>query len=543
MIQKKSTRLTAFLLCLAVLVSMLFLFSSCAKTTKDIAIIYTNDIHAGAEDNLGLATVAALKKDTIAEGYDTLLIDSGDLIQGSMFGTISKGKDMMNLLDSCGYDIATLGNHDFDFGAGNILTLAKEAKCEYVCCNLKDLQTGEYPFEPYVIKEIGGRRIAFVGIVTPETITASTPVYFKNENGEFIYDFCQGENGSRLYSRVQEVVDKARAEGVDYVIAISHLGSKDSSGVYRASCVAENTSGIDVFIDGHSHTVIESETVRNSKGKDVIITQTGTKLQFIGRLTISKKGEIKTELIGEYNLKDKMVEELVGAVKNKFSSKMGEVIGHTDFALPIYDEGGSRVVRTYETGIGDFVADAYRTVLDADIAIVNGGGVRTTIDAGDITYEELMNVHPFGNTVAKIKVTGKTLADMLEFSVKNYPKEHGGFLQVSGISFMVDVTVDSIAEVDENGMMMPIGEGDRRVQSILVNGEELDPDKIYTIASTDYILLNNGDGYVIDNEGIVKVDDMTDLDVLVRYLKEYLGGVMPDKYSNLYGENRIVILK
>ena len=543
MIQKKSTRLTAFLLCLAVLVSMLFLFSSCAKTTKDIAIIYTNDIHAGAEDNLGLATVAALKKDTIAEGYDTLLIDSGDLIQGSMFGTISKGKDMINLLDSCGYDIATLGNHDFDFGAGNILTLAKEAKCEYVCCNLKDLQTGEYPFEPYVIKEIGGRRIAFVGIVTPETITASTPVYFKNENGEFIYDFCQGENGSRLYSRVQEVVDKARAEGVDYVIAISHLGSKDSSGVYRASCVAENTSGIDVFIDGHSHTVIESETVRNSNGKDVIITQTGTKLQFIGRLTISKKGEIKTELIGEYNRKDKTVEELVGAVKNKFSSKMGEVIGHTDFALPIYDEGGSRVVRTYETGIGDFVADAYRTVLDADIAIVNGGGVRTTIDEGDITYEELMNVHPFGNTVAKIKVTGKTLADMLEFSVKNYPKEHGGFLQVSGISFMVDVTVDSIAEVDENGMMMPIGEGDRRVQSILVNGEALDPDKIYTIASTDYILLNNGDGYVIDNEGIVKVDDMTDLDVIVRYLKEYLGGVMPDKYSNLYGENRIVILK
>ena len=543
MIQKKLTRLTAFILSLVLLASVLFLFSSCAKTTKDIAIIYTNDIHAGAEDNLGLATVAALKKDTIAEGYDTLLVDSGDLIQGSMFGTISKGKDMMNLLDSCGYDIATLGNHDFDFGAGNILTLAKEAKCEYVCCNLKDLQTGEYPFEPYVIKEIGGRRIAFVGIVTPETITASTPVYFKNENGEFIYDFCQGENGSRLYSRVQEVVDKARAEGVDYVIAISHLGSKDSSGVYRASCVAENTSGIDVFIDGHSHTVIESETVRNSKGKDVIITQTGTKLQFIGRLTISQKGEIKTELIGEYNRKDKTVEELVGAVKNKFSSKMGEVIGHTDFALPIYDEGGSRVVRTYETGIGDFVADAYRTVLDADIAIVNGGGVRTTIDAGDITYEELMNVHPFGNTVAKIKVTGKTLADMLEFSVKNYPKEHGGFLQVSGISFMVDVTVDSIAEVDENGMMMPIGEGDRRVQSILVNGEELDPDKIYTIASTDYILLNNGDGYVIDNEGIVKVDDMTDLDVLVRYLKEYLGGVMPDKYSNLYGENRIVILK
>ncbi len=543
MIQKKLTRLTAFILSLVLLASVLFLFSSCAKTTKDIAIIYTNDIHAGAEDNLGLATVAALKKDTIAEGYDTLLIDSGDLIQGSMFGTISKGKDMINLLDSCGYDIATLGNHDFDFGAGNILTLAKEAKCEYVCCNLKDLQTGEYPFEPYVIKEIGGRRIAFVGIVTPETITASTPVYFKNENGEFIYDFCQGENGSRLYSRVQEVVDKARAEGVDYVIAISHLGSKDSSGVYRASCVAENTSGIDVFIDGHSHTVIESETVRNSKGKDVIITQTGTKLQFIGRLTISQKGEIKTELIGEYNRKDKTVEELVGAVKNKFSSKMGEVIGHTDFALPIYDEDGSRVVRTYETGIGDFVADAYRTVLDADIAIVNGGGVRTTIDAGDITYEELMNVHPFGNTVAKIKVTGKTLADMLEFSVKNYPKEHGGFLQVSGISFMVDVTVDSIAEVDENGMMMPIGEGDRRVQSILVNGEALDPEKIYTIASTDYILLNNGDGYVIDNEGIVKVDDMTDLDVLVRYLKEYLGGVMPDKYSNLYGENRIVILK
>ena len=543
MIQKKLTRLTAFILSLVLLASVLFLFSSCAKTTKDIAIIYTNDIHAGAEDNLGLATVAALKKDTIAEGYDTLLIDSGDLIQGSMFGTISKGKDMINLLDSCGYDIATLGNHDFDFGAGNILTLAKEAKCEYVCCNLKDLQTGEYPFEPYVIKEIGGRRIAFVGIVTPETITASTPVYFKNENGEFIYDFCQGENGSRLYSRVQEVVDKARAEGVDYVIAISHLGSKDSSGVYRASCVAENTSGIDVFIDGHSHTVIESETVRNSKGKDVIITQTGTKLQFIGRLTISQKGEIKTELIGEYNRKDKTVEELVGAVKNKFSSKMGEVIGHTDFALPIYDEDGSRVVRTYETGIGDFVADAYRTVLDADIAIVNGGGVRTTIDAGDITYEELMNVHPFGNTVAKIKVTGKTLADMLEFSVKNYPKEHGGFLQVSGISFMVDVTVDSISEVDENGMMLPIGEGDRRVQSILVNGEALDPDKIYTIASTDYILLNNGDGYVIDNEGIVKVDDMTDLDVLVRYLKEYLGGVMPDKYSNLYGENRIVILK
>ena len=532
-------RIVALICALIMVISVLFLFSSCSKTTKDIAIIYTNDIHAGIDDNLGLASVAALKKEMIEKGYDTLLVDSGDLIQGSNYGTMTKGEDIINIMNKCGYDLATIGNHDFDFGVENLLKLTKLANFEYVCCNFVNLKTGEYPFKPYVVKECGGRRIAFIGIATPETITTSTPVYFKDENGDYAYGFFQGENGQKFFDRVQEVVNKARAEGVDYVIAISHLGTKDSSGVYRSNYIIENTSGIDVFLDAHSHSVIESEIVKNAKGEDVILTQTGTKLETIGRLTISKDGTVKTELITEYEGKDETVAQAVAAVKSKFDSKMSEVIGHSDFALSIYDNG-VRIVRNNDTGIGNFVADAYRTILDADIAIVNSGGIRTSIESGEITYEELFNVHPFANNVAKIKIKGSELANLLEYSVRGLPSENGGFLQVSGITFDVDLSVDSIVQVDDNGMMLPIGEGERRVKNIKVGGANLDPEKIYTLASTDYVLLNGGDGYVIKNEGIIAVDEITDLDVLVKYLKETLGGVVPGKYNKMYGEGRIV---
>lgn len=357
---------------------------SAQEQEENIVILYTNDVHCAVNEDkenqvLGYAKTAGLKKQLEAEGNNVILADIGDAIQGDVIGTLSEGQYIIDIMERVGYDLAIPGNHEFDYGMKQFLSLAANASFPYISCNFTDLSTGTPVFDPYEIIEIGDTSIAFLGICTPKTITSSTPKYFQNENGEFIYSFQQGENGTALYNCVQKAADDARDKGTDYVIALSHLGIDASCTPWTSSQVIENTSGIDAFLDGHSHSVIESETVKNKEGKDVLLTSTGTKLVSIGQLVLDEDGTISSSLISDDIETDPETEQYIQELNDEFEETLNEVVAKTEVSLVVNDpvtadqEKPVRLVRTSETNLGDLCADAYRAVTGADIGLCNGG--------------------------------------------------------------------------------------------------------------------------------------------------------------------------
>ena len=309
-----------------------------------------------------------------------------------------------------------------------------------LCCNFTDL-AGKSVFDSYKVLTYGDVKVAYVGIDTPETFTKSTPTYFQDGNGNYIYSFQQGNSGKDLYAAVQKAVDAAKKDGADYVVALGHLGDNGSTEEWKAQTVIANTTGIDVFIDGHSHEQIE-KTAANKDGKDVVWVQTGTKLANIGKIVIdTETKEITHELVSGYDKQDEAVAAFVKEKNDAFEAQLQEVVAKSEVELTINGADGKRLVRSGETNLGDLCADAYRVMLGADIAFVNGGGVRANIAAGDVSYEDIINVHPFGNEGCVVETTGQKILDALEFGSRNYPEENGGFLQVSGLTYTIDATV------------------------------------------------------------------------------------------------------
>lgn len=527
---------------------------SAAEQEGGIVVLYTNDIHCAVNEDeenqvLGYARIAGLKKQLETEGNDVILADMGDAIQGDVIGTLSEGEYIIDIMDQVGYDLAVPGNHEFDYGMDQFLSLAEKASFPYLSCNFKDLTSGEPVFEPYEMIEAGGKTIAFIGICTPKTITSSTPKYFQNEDGEFIYGFEQDEDGTALYECVQEAADSARDEGADYVIALSHLGIDASCTPWTSSEVIENTSGIDVFLDGHSHSVIEGETVKNKDGENVLLTSTGTKLSSVGELTIAEDGTFSSALISGGMEADPETEAYINDINTEFEGILNEVVAETDVALVVNDpatadqEEPVRLVRTSETNLGDLCADAYRAVTGADIGFCNGGGIRADIAAGDITYSDIISVQPFGNEICMVEATGQQILDALEMGVMDLPAESGGFQQVSGISFEIHTYLDSSVQLDADGMFQSV-DGEYRVKNVKVNGEDLDPEKTYTVASHNYMLKNGGDGFnMFQNCNMPLEDIMLDNQALIQYITEDLGGTVGEQYADPYGEDRIVIVE
>lgn len=527
---------------------------SAGEQEGGIVVLYTNDIHCAVNEDeenqvLGYARIAGLKKQLETEGNDVILADMGDAIQGDVIGTLSEGEYIIDIMDQVGYDLAVPGNHEFDYGMDQFLSLAEEASFSYLSCNFKDLTSGEPVFEPYEMIEAGGKTIAFIGICTPKTITSSTPKYFQNEDGEFIYGFEQDEDGTALYECVQEAADSARDEGADYVIALSHLGIDASCTPWTSSEVIENTSGIDVFLDGHSHSVIEGETVKNKDGENVLLTSTGTKLSSVGELTIAEDGTFSSALISGGMEADPETEAYINDINTEFEGILNEVVAETDVALVVNDpatadqEEPVRLVRTSETNLGDLCADAYRAVTGADIGFCNGGGIRADIAAGDITYSDIISVQPFGNEICMVEATGQQILDALEMGVMDLPAESGGFQQVSGISFEIHTYLDSSVQLDADGMFQSV-DGEYRVKNVKVNGEDLDPEKTYTVASHNYMLKNGGDGFnMFQNCNMPLEDIMLDNQALIQYITEDLRGTVGEQYADPYGEDRIVIVE
>ena len=549
-------KLIGLLLCLALLLGCAGAEEAAAATlSKPLVVLFTSDVHCGIDSNWGYAGLVVAKEYFAKDNY-VLLVDDGDALQGEPVGTMTRGEAIIDIMNEVGYDIAIPGNHDFDYGVQEFLKLAERAKYEYISCNFN--KEGELVFKPYTIREFDGVKIGFVGVTTPDTLRSSTPTYFMNEAGDFVYGFFQDKTGEGLYEAVQKAVDGVRAEGAQYVILIAHLGNEDECAPWRYNDVISNTNGINVLLDGHSHDY-DKVVMKNKDGENVIRQACGTKLDTIGALTIQPDGSMDTALLS-WDRKTPAAPELFGLqnagseavakATEELNANLTKVVAKSAVDLVIYDptavtEDGKpiRIVRKAETNLGDLCADAYRDQASGvDIAWINGGGIRTELKAGDLTLGDILKVHPFGNSLTVIEVSGQQVLDALEWSVHSMPGEFGGFNQVSGITFELDCTIESPVIVDENGMFASVDASkERRVRNVLVGGEALDPAKTYTLASIDYQLLNKGDGYTMfDGCKVVLESVKLDNQVLIDYIQTTLGGVVGEGYDNPYGQGRIV---
>lgn len=513
---------------------------------QDLAILYTNDVHCAVDSGIGYAGVAALKQQLLDEGCYVALVDAGDAVQGDAIGTLSKGSYIVDIMNEVGYDVATPGNHEFDYGMDRFFELRDMAKFPYVSANFVDLTTGEPVLEPYAMLAYNNVKVAFVGVSTPMTISTSTPTFFQDANGNYIYGFSQKDGADGFYAVVQQAVDAAIADGADYVVALAHLGIDASTSPYTSSELIEHTRGIDVVIDGHSHSTVECERVKNLDGERVLLTQTGTKLNAVGMLYITKDGSISTGLITDYTEKDADTEAYIAQIQAQFEELLNEVVASTEVDLTIFEPGTDpavRIVRNSETNLGDLCADAYRYISGADVAFVNGGGVRTDIATGDITYGDIIKVHPFGNELCMVEATGQEILDALEMGARVTPEESGGFLQVSGLTYEIHTYIPSSVTLDENNMFVSV-DGEYRVKNVTVGGEPLDLSKTYTLACHNYLLKDAGDGYTMFQDNTFLLDSiMIDNQVLINYIVEGLGGVVGADYADPHGQGRIVAVE
>lgn len=513
---------------------------------NDIVILHTNDVHCGIEDGLTYAGVSAYAKEMEAQyGADRVtLVDAGDAVQGGPIGTLTQGEYLVDIMNQVGYDIFTPGNHEFDYQIPRLLELTELLDAQTISSNFVDLTTGESVFQPYTVLDYGDVQVGYVGITTPESFTKSTPAYFQDENGNYIYGFCEGNNGQDLYDNVQASVDAARADGADYVVAVAHLGIEETSAPWRSTDVIANTTGIDVMIDGHSHSTIDGQQVANEEGEMVLLNQTGTKLSAVGKIVIDPDtGDITAELVTDYAGRDADTQAFVDGINAEFADVLNQVVAHSDVSLTTVDPtSGERIIRNLETNLGDLCADAYRTVLEADVGLVNGGGIRADIPAGDVTYGQIINVHPYSNQATSVRATGQQLLDALEMGARNNPGENGGFLQVSGMTYTIDTTIPSGVVTDDKGNFVRV-DGEYRVKDVTVNGEPLDVNKTYVVASHDYMLLDGGDGMVMfQGDEVVKDRVMPDNQVLIQYIRDSLGGSVGADYAEPYGQGRITVL-
>lgn len=571
----------------AIMISVVMLFSigiptaaQEASLSEDIVILYTNDVHTYIDKALSYDTIAAIKEDLQKQYKYVFLVDAGDHIQGTAYGSMDKGSNMIEMMNEAGYDVATLGNHEFDYDMEGCMNAIAMANFPYVSANFYREVNGERTenvLEGYVMFDCGDEKIAFVGITTPETFEKSTPAYFQNENGEFIYGIAAGKDGEDLQKDVQNAIDDAKENGATLVVALGHLGVDASSMPWTSEETIANVSGLDAFIDGHSHTTILGENVTDKDGENVLLTQTGSYFDKIGIMIVnSETKEIKTDFIecenvygedgktvtakklmsnlydGENLISDEKVKTTKDAWIAEIDGKLGEKIGSTVVGLDNYDAEGNRLVRLSETNSGDFAADALYYLfddmgMDVDCAIMNGGGIRNTAILGDISYKTCKNIHTFGNVACLQTVTGQQIKDALEWGARVVGTgENGGFLQVAGLTYKIDTTIENTVKESEIGTWTE-GPDAYRVYDIKVYNkianeyEALDENKTYNLAGYNYTLRNLGDGYAMF-EGAVNVLDYVaeDYMVLANYVEGFENGVvdaqnspLKEKYSNM----------
>ena len=500
---------------------------------SDVTILYTNDVHTYIDKQspkLTYAAIADLKQSYQNAGKDVLLVDAGDHVQGTAYGSMDEGASIIKLMNAAGYDVATPGNHEFDYGMDRAKAIMKEADFPYLSCNWVDLRTTLRVLPSVKVFVRSGRRIAFVGVTTPETFTKSTPAYFMDKaQRKYIYDIQGGEDGKKLYDAVQKAIDKAKLLA-DVVIGLGHLGVDPSSSPWTSEEVIAHTSGFDAFIDGHSHTVMENKQVQDASGKAVTLTQTGSYFANVGEMTIAADGTITTKLIPTHEGMDAGIAAMQTSWVNTVDDMLGEKIAVGDSDFYVSDPAtGKRRIRSAETNLGDFVADGIYTYfnevekLHCDVAIMNGGGIRADVPAGDWTFKTCKQISPFGNVACLMSVTGKQIQDALEFAARfagEDGKENGGFLQVAGATYEIHTDIPNTVQTDEKNVWIGSATGTPRVQNVKIYDKAsgsylpLDPGATYALAGMNYTLRNLGDGFAMF-DGAELIKDYVSEDYLV----------------------------
>ena len=499
----------------------------------DVTILYTNDVHTYIDNKSPkptYAAIAALKKSIEDTGRDVLLVDAGDHIQGTAYGSMDDGATIIELMNEAGYDLATPGNHEFDYGMARAKAVIQEADFPYVSCNWVDLRTGFNVLPSVKFFFVGGRKIAFVGVTTPETFTKSTPAYFMNDaQTKYIYDILGGEDGQKLYDAVQKAIDKAEFWGADTIIGLGHLGVDPSSSPWTSEEVIAHTHGFTAFIDGHSHTVMANKQVTDASGKAVTLTQTGSYFKNIGKMTVGADGNITTELINTYEGLDAAVAATASNWISAVDDMLGEEIAVGDTKFYINDPAtGKRSIRSGETNLGDFVADGIYTYfneieeLHCDVAIMNGGGIRTDVEAGPWSFKTCKTVSPFGNVACLMSVTGQQIQDALEFGARfagAEGKENGGFLQVAGARYTIHPMIPNTVQTNDKNVWTGSA-ATPRVSNVEIYDKTtgtykpLDPNATYALAGMNYTLRNLGDGFAMF-DGATLIKDYVSEDYLV----------------------------
>jgi len=547
-------KILSFLLIIALLAGCFTFAGAESFPEKDLIILYTGDVHCAIDKGWGYAGLYAMKE-ALAKDHDVLLVDSGDHLSGETPGMLTRGSAIIEIMNTLGYDAVTLGNHEFGYGPDRLAELAGMANFPYVCCNY--LKEGEPVFAPYVIKEAGSKKVAFIGVTTPLSLMSAVPKYYQNDQGEYIYDLMGDQTGEKLCAAVQKSVDEATAEGADYVILLAHLGNNDSCRPYTYADVISGTTGITAVVDGHSHD-IDQIRMKNKDGKEVVRTACATQMENIGALTITADGKVSSELFPwatasfsapELLGLDNPTETTVEEVLKRLNEQTSQVIMRIPVDLlrmdpGIRDENGNPIPIDYstETNLQALVADAYQASSGgADFTLTAASSVRDEIHAGDLSMGDVLRVLPYSNTLTLAECTGQQVLDALEWGAHSLPGIFGGFLEVSGLTYEVNPTIPSPCVQDDQNRLDHIdGNMARRVGNVLVNGVPLDPEKTYKVCMTSY-LFEGGYGYSMFEGCTALLQDMAaDNEALINYLKSLPDGALQERYGDPYGDGRIV---
>ena len=491
------------------------------QAQKSIVILYENDVHCGID---GYTKMAGLR-DAInrSDTAYAALVSVGDFLQGNTTGAISKGQYIIDIMHDMDYHAVTLGNHEFDYGVPRMKELLGQLGAPVVCANFFEAGESFPVYASYVIRQYGNKRVAFIGACTPETMILEGYAFY-DTNGILLYDLKQ----RAFYQIIQEAVDAARLEGADYVVLLSHVGETPQSMGISSHLLVNNTKGIDIVLDGHSHEIIESAKATNLDGRQITVTQTGTQFANIGKLTITPDGRFITQLIKSSDVpyENAIVTAKTDSIRKLVNAVTSEVVAHSDYPLVVADENAQWIVRNQETNAGDLVADAYRHALKADIGLENGGGIRNNIAAGNITYGDIIGALPYDNTLRRIMVTGEQLKQMLTLCTANLPLTDGNFPQCSGMRFTIHQkkhTVSDIEILQEDGSYAPI-----------------DMKRTYSVALTSY---NHEDGGFYDafkKCPVLSESSMRYYEALAEYLRKVLRGTTGSIYAKPQGRITIV---
>ena len=505
------------------LFTMTALMMSCQMmmAQKSIVILYENDAHCGID---GYTKIAGLR-DAInrADTAYCAAVCVGDFLQGNTTGAISKGQYIADILRLMDYHALTLGNHEFDYGVPRMKQLLEEVGTPVVCANLYEAGEPQPVFAPYIIRQYGNKRVAYIGATTPETMIFEGYSFY-DTNGILLYDL----KPKTFYQIIQQAVDAARADGADYVVMLSHVGETPQSMGFSSHRLVNNTRGIDIVLDGHSHEIIEGVQVKNLDGKEITVTQTGTQFANVGKLLITPDGRFFTQLIKTKDIpyENAQVTALTDSIHQKVKAATSELVAKSDYTLVVSDENAQWIVRGQETNAGDLVADSYRYALKADIGFENGGGIRNDIHAGDITYGDIIGMMPYDNTLRRIMVTAEQLQQMLTRCTAMVPVLDGNFPQSSGLRFTIHSkshTVSDIEILQEDGSYAPI-----------------DMQRTYSVALTNYNHEGGGFFDCFKKCPVLQESSLRYYEALVNYLRDVLHGSTGNTYAQPQGRIRIV---